>query len=222
MNDKKYSIEDEVEITDFRKDSNENQVKKTIQIEENNDIVENLKDSLSTNEEELIEDDIYSKSTHQEESENHNESIVNELNEYKDKYIRLLAELENHRKRAEKIQKETAIYSVTDFAKNLLPIIDIFYKAMSHIDINTIQDNNFKNFAVGIDMTHKEFIKVLNKFNIKEIDTNTPFNPNIHDALYFKQDASKENNFICEVIEMGYMIEQRLLRPAKVGIIKNN
>ena len=151
------------------------------------------------------------------------ESLQAKLQESEQKYLRSLADIENNRRRFEKLQSDMSKYAVAEFAKDMISILDIFNKAFIGVNESEIQDNSFKNFAFGIRLTQKEMEKSLSKFGVVKIDClDKKFDANFHESLYAKEDATKENNTVAEIIEEGYMIHDRLLRPAKVGIIKNN
>lgn len=151
--------------------------------------------------------------------------VKDEATEFKDKYLRTLAELENIKKYSAKQIEETSHYAINKFAKELLMVMDVFNKALSSINISEIKDESFKTFANGIDLTKQELEKIFKKFDIKALDNSIigqAFNPNFHEALMSKADSTKEDNTIFEVFEPGYIIKERLLRPAKVIIVKNS
>ena len=148
--------------------------------------------------------------------------LQSQVHEISNKYLRALAEMENNKKRAEKALQDTRIFAITNLAKELIVILDIFDKAFVGLQVETITDNNLKNFAIGMQLTQKELLKTLDKFGIQKIyPVNEKFNPNLHEALFSKADEKQENGMIFEVVESGYLLQERLLRPAKVGIIKN-
>lgn len=150
------------------------------------------------------------------------ELLKEEIAELKDKYVRSLAESENTRKRLEKTQIDIAKYAVADFAKELISTVDIFKKAFDSIDESKITDENTKNFIEGIKMTEKMLEKALNKFGVVEINPiGEKLDPNFHETLYARPEEGKEDGTIVEVMESGYKIHDRILRSAKVGIIKN-
>lgn len=145
-----------------------------------------------------------------------------ELAKLKDQYIRSLAEADNTRKRLEKNQIDIAKFAVSDFAKELIPVLDIFKKAFETIDENKIADENIKSFISGIRMTEEALEKSLNKFGVTKVNPlGEKLDPNFHETLYARPDSEKEDGTIVEVMEIGYKIHDRILRSAKVGIIKN-
>ena len=149
--------------------------------------------------------------------------LQNKVKEGEDKYLRLLAELENSRRRSQKAQEESSKYAIVDFAKEMITSLDIFNKALQSIKEHKIEDDLLKNFIVGIDLTKKELEKSLSKFGVEKIaPLGAIFDSNYHEALFSKEDKNQQDGIVCEIIEEGYKIYDRLLRPAKVGIIKNN
>lgn len=154
---------------------------------------------------------------------NDDNTNVKNSEDFQDKYLRCLAELENTRKQTFKQLEDARDYSITRFAKELLSVMDVFTKAMESIEYNKIVDAQFKNFVEGIDLTKQELNKIFNKFGIKPIGdnlVNSKVDPNFHEILLTKEDASKENGTIFQVFEQGYTLGDRLLRAAKVGVIK--
>ena len=149
--------------------------------------------------------------------------LQNKVKEGEDKYLRLLAELENSRRRSQKSQEEASKYAIVDFAKEIITSIDIFSKALQSIKEHKVEDDLLKNFVIGIELTKKELEKTLSKFGVEKISPlGVSFDSNYHEALFSKEDKSQEEGIVCDIIEEGYKIYDRLLRPAKVGIIKNN
>ncbi len=149
------------------------------------------------------------------------QSLMQEVQDLQDKYLRTMAELDNSHKRSEKLRIEVAEYAVSSFAKALLPVIDNFERAFEFIDKKDIEDEKIKNFLEGIEMTHKEFVSVLSKFNIKEVGkVGDNFDPNFHEALFEVENKKLQVGQVAQVLQRGYLIGERLLRPAKVGIVK--
>lgn len=148
-----------------------------------------------------------------------------ELKELSDKYLRTLAELENLKKFSAKQIQETASFAINNFARELLGVLDIFSKAISSIDESTITSENFKAFVEGIKLTQADLYKTLNKFGVEKMGDNLisqKFDPNYHEVVTFKADSNLEDNSIFAVFEAGFVIKGKLLRAAKVGIVKNS
>ncbi len=138
--------------------------------------------------------------------------------DWKDKYIRLLAENENIKKRAEKDKQDAFLYSITKFAKEMVAIQDVFNKALKCIEDKEL-DDEIKPFVDGIQLTKQQLESIFEKFEIKEINPlNEIFDANFHEILYQAEDESKEDMTITEVFETGYVIKDRLIRAAKVVV----
>ncbi|MDR2007720.1 MAG: nucleotide exchange factor GrpE [Alphaproteobacteria bacterium] len=150
------------------------------------------------------------------------EVLKESLAEMQDKYLRVLAELDNVKKREERNRVEIAKFAITDFAKELVGVLDIFKKAISGVDEAKLEEPAIKNFYEGIKMTEKLLEKSLNKFGVVEINPmGEKLDPNFHETLYARADANVADGTVVEVVELGYKIHDRILRPARVGIIKN-
>ncbi len=185
----------------------------------------NKEEVVNENESNIKEENITDNTQQTEQTQEIDElsMLQNKLKESEDKYLRLLAELENSRRRSYKAQEDASKYAIVDFSKEIITSIDIFTKAFQSIKDYKIEDDLLKNFVVGIELTKKELEKSLSKFNVEKISPlGSSFDSNYHEALFSKEDKTKEDGIVFEVIEDGYKIYDRLLRPAKVGIIKNN
>lgn len=187
--------------------------------------IENSEDSKANNQEDSTTDasaELNESNSAEHDANNQISKLQAQLSDVSNKYLRALADIDNNKKRVEKALQDTRIFAITNFAKELIVMLDIFDKAFVGLKVEEITDNNLKNFAIGMQLTQKELLKTLEKFGIQKIyPLNEKFNPNLHEALFSKTDESLENGTIFEVNESGYLLQERLLRPAKVGIIKN-
>ena len=150
------------------------------------------------------------------------ESLQNEFKKAKETNLRLLAEIENLRKRFDKEREDTFKYAVTEFANEIILVVDNFIRVMESISsINKDSNDNVKPLIDGIDLIFKDFLKTLEKFDIKKIDCfGKKFDPNFHQALSEEINNDKEVGEIIKIIQNGYLIKDRLLRPASVVIAK--
>ncbi len=140
-----------------------------------------------------------------------------EINELKDKYLRLVAETDNMKKRLEREKKDFLEYANENLLKDLLPVIDNIERAIEHAD----EDANVKDFIKGVQMTLDNFLKVLEKYNVKSIKAlNKEFDPNFHEAMAIKETDSQPPNTVVEELQKGYMYKERLLRPSLVTVAK--
>ena len=152
-------------------------------------------------------------------------SIEDKLKETEDKLLRSLAEIENQRRRFEKEIKDAFEFGSFNFAKESLAILDNLQRAKEAIKHDEILKNNkdLDKFLENIIIVEKDLIKIFEKNNIKKIDTlKKKFNPNIHQAMTEIENNDVESGTILQEIQSGYMLADRLLRPALVAVAKKN
>ena len=140
----------------------------------------------------------------------------------RDQTLRALAEAENTRRRAERDRQDLAKYAITDFARDLLSTADNLRRALDAVPSDAIgQDAVLTNLNDGVAATERELLGALEKFGVKKIESlDQKFDPNFHQAMYEVPDSGKPPGTIAQVIQEGYMIHDRLLRPALVGVAK--
>lgn len=154
--------------------------------------------------------------------ENEESSLEDQLSEAKDQLLRTMAESENLRRRLEREKEDLSNYIVSNFAKEILSVLDNLQRALKTISENEEKSPDFNNFSEGIELTEKQLISVLEKFKINKINTvGEKFDPNLHQAMYEVEGKEENLGEISEVIQDGYKIGERLLRPAMVGVFKN-
>lgn len=145
-------------------------------------------------------------------SETNAEPTVEEL---KDQLLRAMAEVQNTKKRAEKEKADISKFSISGFAKDVLRIRDNLQLALK----SNIQDTGA--IVDGIKLTMSEMDNILGSYGIKIIDSmGKPFDPNFHQAMIEVETADREPGVIVQVMQEGFMIYDRLLRPALVGVSK--
>ena len=141
-----------------------------------------------------------------------------------DKFLRLAAELENTRRRATRDRSEALKYGIASFARDMVAVSDNLTRALSSIDedARTQLPENASNLLAGVAATQRDLMAALERHGIvKMTPLGEKFDPNLHEAMFETAFADKENGTIIEVVETGFMIGERLLRAAKVGIVKN-
>lgn len=145
-----------------------------------------------------------------------------ESNDFKDKWLRAHAEIDNVRKRLEKEKEETAKYAVTKFARDIVNVADNFQRAIAAVPPGAAeQDDALKSFLEGVVMTEREFLNVLERYGINRIHpANEPFNPHQHQAVMEMERADVTAGTVVQVFQAGYTIEDRVLRPAMVAVAK--
>ncbi len=136
------------------------------------------------------------------------EQLVNELNDYKDKYYRAVAETENMKKRVERDKTQAIRFANEKFARDLLETIDDFENCLK-LEIDD-------SIRMGIELVYRGLLKTLEKNNVKECSYDL-FDPQFHEAISCIE-SDQESNTILEILRKGYMIEDKLLRPAMVSV----
>ncbi len=150
-------------------------------------------------------------------------ALKQEIADQKDRMMRALAEAENTRKRALKDREDAIKFAASGFARDLLDFSDNFRRALEAIpeDVRGSDDVRMQNVFSGLEAMERELLSVFEKNKIKKIvPIDEPFNPNFHEVMFEAPVPGKPAGIIIEVIEPGYVLHDRLLRPARVGIAK--
>ena len=148
-----------------------------------------------------------------------------EINDLKNQLLRTLADNENNRRRYEKEKEDLSAYIISNFAKEMLSVLDNLQRAIevsSKIDTEDDKiDKNTLDFIEGVKLTEKQLTSINEKFKITKVDSlNSKFDPNMHQAMFEIENDDEEEGTILQVIQDGFKIEDRLLRPALVGVSK--
>jgi molecular chaperone GrpE len=145
-----------------------------------------------------------------------------EAADLKDRLLRAHAEVENIRKRSEREKEETAKYAVTKLARDIVNVGDNFQRAIDAVPaVAAEQDAALKSFLEGVMMTERELLNVLERHGIRRVlPMHEPFNPHLHQAVMELQRSDVPSGTIVQVFQAGFMIEDRVLRPAMVGVAK--
>ena len=152
-------------------------------------------------------------------------SIEEKLKETEDKLLRSLAEIENQRRRFEKEIKDAFEFGSYNFAKESLAILDNLHRAKEAIknDETLKKNKDLNKFIENITIIEKDLISIFEKNRITRIKTkDKKFDPNIHQAMSEVEDTTVEVGIILQEIQAGYMLGDRLLRPALVSVSKKN
>ena len=186
------------------------------EIIENKD--ENLEESNSTkNDETQVETD----STEEENEESEEERLQEEVRTLKEDKIRVLAEMENLRKRFDREKIDSIKYGSVNFARDILSPGDNLERALSAINQEEDHPQSIKNLIEGLKMVQKEFSSALEKNGISKINSmNEKFDPNLHQAMMEVERDDLDEGIVVQEIQTGYMMHDRLLRPAMVGVSK--
>ena len=151
-------------------------------------------------------------------------SMQAELTEARDKMLRAMAETENVRKRAERMQIDTTKFAVSGFARDLLDVADNLRRAIAAVTPEQLEGNDaLKNLMQGIEATERVMLAGFEKNGVRKIaPTQGQFDPNHHEAMFEADVPGKRQGEIIQLVEPGYMIHDRLLRPARVGVAKGD
>lgn len=148
--------------------------------------------------------------------------LEKQLAAMKDQALRALAEAENTRKRSDRDRQDTAKFSVSSFAKELLTVADNLRRALSAITPEQQANSpELKNIYTGVEATERELLGLFERNGIKKIEPlGNKFDANLHEVLFEIDAHDKPPGIVMQVIEPGYTIHERLLRPARVGVSK--
>jgi molecular chaperone GrpE len=143
-----------------------------------------------------------------------------EINDLRDKLLRAVAEAENVRRRAEKEKADAANYAVTTFARDMLAVGDNLHRALEALPDDAELSDSVKTLIEGVKMTDRELHNIFERHGINKIDPKgEQFDHNHHQAM-FEAPTEDPNGTVIQVMQVGYKIKERLLRPAMVGVSK--
>lgn len=129
-----------------------------------------------------------------------------------DRYLRAVADFENYRKRADREKEDFRKYALQNLLRDLLPVLDNFDRALDHAAEGD-------DFHKGVLLIYKQLWDVLQRYGVKTIDqTGVRFDPNIHEAVIREEDPSVPSHTVAAVLQKGYFLHDRLLRPAMVKV----
>ncbi len=151
------------------------------------------------------------------------EALKAENAELKDRALRVMAEMENLRRRTEKELKDTRQYSVAGFARDMLTVSDNLRRALDAVpdELRQNADAGLVALLEGVEMTERELLNQLEKNGVKKLDpAGQKFDPNFHQAMFEVPNTEVPNNTVVQVVQAGYQIGDRVLRPAMVGVSK--
>lgn len=140
-----------------------------------------------------------------------------------DQLLRTVADMENLRKRSAREREDASKFAISAFAKDLLDVADTFRRALDAIPAELRNDDKIKPLVEGIEATERNLLRSFEKNGIKKIEPlDEMFNPNFHEVMFEAAVPGKAPGTIIQVIEVGYVINERLLRAAKVGVSKGD
>jgi molecular chaperone GrpE len=149
--------------------------------------------------------------------------LAKEAADMKDRLLRTLADMENLRRRTEKEVADARTYGITNFARDILAVADNMDRALKALDaeIREKADAGVKALLDGVELTERELLKVMEKHGIAKLEPQgQKFDPNLHQAMFEVPDPSVPAGTVVQVVQPGYTIGGRVLRPALVAIAK--
>ena len=162
------------------------------------------------------------KKTSQEKNVNDNISKLNEeIENLKEEKLRILAEMENLRKRFEKDKIDSIKYGNHNLARDILTLGDNFSRALDAISLDEKRSESFNNLIEGLKIVQKEFVTILEKHGVKKIESiNKKFDHNYHQAMLEVETDEFNEGYVVQEIQSGFTLHDRLLRPSMVGVSK--
>lgn len=149
-------------------------------------------------------------------------ALEEELARMKDQLLRSLADMENFKKRSEREVQDMAKYAITEFSRDLLSISDNLHRALDTVKAGgKVTDELFNSLVEGVKLTEKELLKAFQKHGIEKLEPKgEKFDHNYHQAIFEVDHDSLAPGMVAEVMQPGYKLHDRLLRPAMVGVTK--
>jgi molecular chaperone GrpE len=147
-----------------------------------------------------------------------------ELADTKDRLLRTLAESENQRRRAQREREDTQRYAVQNFAKDLLDVADNLRRALASVPAADVQDERLKSVLEGVAATERALLATFERNGIKRIEPQLGdrFDVNLHQAMFELENSGRPAGSVVQVLQTGYQMHDRLLRPALVGVAKGD
>jgi molecular chaperone GrpE len=151
------------------------------------------------------------------------EALAKEAAELKDRLLRTLAEMENLRRRSEREVADARLYGIANFARDVLGVADNMRRALdaAGTELRDGGDDKTRALIDGVELTERELLKVMEKYGVKRLEPQgEKFDPNFHQAMFELPDPNATPGTVVQVLQAGYKIGERVLRPAMVGVAK--
>jgi molecular chaperone GrpE len=181
-------------------------------IEDTGESIEEIESEMEKTAQEAVADDAQPATDPAAPSGGGDANLRAENQQLKDRYLRTLADFENFRKRAEREKSDFRRYALAESMRELLPVLDNFDRALEHAESGD-------DFHKGVLLIYKQLFDALQKSGLKTIDeAGVRFDPNIHEAVIREEDPSVPSQTVTGVLQKGYFLHDRLLRPALVKV----
>jgi molecular chaperone GrpE len=143
-----------------------------------------------------------------------------EVKEWTEKYLRLLADFDNHRKRVARELDESRKFANESLLRSFLPVVDNLERALQHAGgAETVGGSEYQALVEGVRLTHKQFMELLEKNHVTKVQTEgMPFDPEVHEAVGDTESESHPEGTVVDTYQQGYRIYNRLIRPAMVTV----
>ncbi len=141
-------------------------------------------------------------------------SVMSDLEDLRNRHARKLAEFDNMRKRTEREKADYFRSALANFLRDLLPVVDGFESALAHAPAEALRTD----FGQGVVLIHRQISDLWKRYGLTEVDTSGPFDPNVHEAVATEPATDLPKDTILEVLRKGYVLHDRLLRPAWVKV----
>ena len=150
------------------------------------------------------------------------DDLLAENADMRDRLLRTMADMENLRRRTEREKSDTTRYAISNFARDVLTVGDNLKRTIEHVPAEAAaEDPALKNFLEGVELTERELLNVLERHGVTRIEPlGARFDPNCHQAMYEVQNVDVPEGTVVEVMQSGYVIGDRCLRPALVAVAK--
>lgn len=150
------------------------------------------------------------------------EALLSENADMRDRLLRTMADMENLRRRTEREKEDTARYAISNFARDVLAIGDNLRRTIEHVPADAAaQDPALKSILEGVELTEREMLKMLEKHGVSKLEPlGQRFDPNQQQAMYEVPTTEMPEGTVVEVMQAGYTIGDRVLRPALVAVSK--
>ncbi|MCO5732661.1 nucleotide exchange factor GrpE [Rhizobium sp. SSA_523] len=151
------------------------------------------------------------------------EALRAENEQLRDRFLRLAAEMDNLRRRTDRDVKDAKSYAVTAFARDMLAVSDNLRRALDSIPADARESGNAGLTALieGVDMTERAMLSALERHGVRKMEADgQKFDPHFHQAMFEVPNPNVPNNTVVQVVQAGYVIGERVLRPAMVGVAK--
>ena len=149
--------------------------------------------------------------------------LEEEVQSLKDRVLRTMAEMENLRRRTEKEKADASVYAIAKFARDMLNVSDNLSRALSAVpaEARAGDDETLKALIEGVELTERDMLNQLERHNVKRLSPKgEKFDPNFHQAMFEAVNPTVPNGTVMEVVQDGFVIGDRVLRPALVGVAK--